>query len=140
VLGLRDHSDAAVREAVAFALGGRSGDDVLAALIALSADDDVDVRDWATFALGMLSSHDTPELREALVARLGDEHPETRLEAVHGLAVRGDVRAVEPALELLAEAARTEGDGMWRRLELRETAQRLAAQTGDERFEPYLPG
>jgi hypothetical protein len=28
---------------------------------------------------------------------------------------------------------------LWRRMELRETAQRLAAQTGDERFDPYLP-
>ena len=97
------------------------------------------MRDWATFALGMLASQDTIELREALVARLEDPDPETRLEAVHGLALRGDRRAVEPALELLADAAATEDDGMWRRMELRETAQRLAAQTGDERFGPYLP-
>jgi len=96
------------------------------------------VRDWATFALGMLASEDSEQLRDALAARLGDPDPETRLEAVHGLALRGDQRAVEPALELLEEAAGSDGD-LWRRMELRETAQRLAAQTGDERFDPYLP-
>jgi len=139
LLRLSGHEDARVREAAAIALAGRGAAPAVDALIRLSRDEESDVRDWATFALGMLSAHDTQELREALVDRLGDADAETRLEAVHGLAVRGDARAVEPALELLAEAARTEGDGMWRRLELRETAQRLAAQTGDERFEPYLP-
>jgi hypothetical protein len=97
------------------------------------------VRDWATFALGTLASQDTVELRDALVARLDDPDPETRLEAVHGLALRGDVRAVEPALELLEGAAGGHDDGIWRRMQLRETAERLAAQTGDERFGPYLP-
>ena len=100
------------------------------ALIRLSRDEHSDVRDWATFALGMLASEDTEDLREALVARLDDPDAETRLEAVHGLALRGDPRAVEPALELLAAAAESEGDGMWRRLELRETAQRLAGPDG----------
>jgi hypothetical protein len=56
---------------------------------------------------------------------------------VHGLAVRGDRRAVDPALELLAEAG--EDDGIWRRHELRETAERLAELTGDPRFSAYLP-
>jgi HEAT repeat protein len=140
LLRLAAHEDARVREASAIALAGRGASQAVDALIRLSRDEESDVRDWATFALGMLSAHDTQELREALAERLGDADPETRLEAVHGLAVRGDTRAVEPALELLAAAARSEGDGMWRRLELRETAQRLAAQTGDERFEQYLPG
>ena len=88
--------------------------------------------------MGRLASLRSVELRGALAARLGDPDPETRLEAVHGLALRGDLRAVEPALELLATAAGSDGD-MWRRMELRETAERLAAQTGDERFGPYLP-
>ena len=63
------------------------------ALIALSADADADVRDWATFALGTLAAADTPELREALAARVEDADEDTRLEAVHGLALRGDTRA-----------------------------------------------
>ena len=48
---------------------------------------------------------DSPALRDALAARLDDADPEARIEAVHGLALRGDTRAVEPALALL-EAGR----------------------------------
>ena len=97
------------------------------------------MRDWSTFALGTLAPLDTPALRDALADRLGDPDPETRVEAVHGLAVRGDARAVEPALELLADDAADVGDaGIWRRHELRETAERLSALTGDPRFAPYL--
>jgi len=140
LLGLATHADARVREAAAIALAGREAPAAVDALIRLSRDDAGEVRDWATFAIGTLASRDTAELREALAARLEDPDPETRLEAVHGLALRGDVRAVEPALELLAAAACSDHGGMWRRMELRETAQRLAAQTGDERFDPYLPG
>ena len=138
LVALAAHADPRIREAAAIALAGREAPGAVDALIRLSRDDETDVRDWATFALGMLASQDTVELREALAERLADPDPETRLEAVHGLAVRGDVRAVEPALELLAATAESDG-GMWRRMELRETAQRLAAQTGDERFDPYLP-
>jgi methionyl-tRNA formyltransferase len=138
LIALARHDDLRVREAVAIALAGRQAPLAIDTLIRLSRDERSEVRDWATFALGMLASQDTAELREALAARLGDKDAETRLEAVHGLALRGDLRAVEPALELLATAAGSDGD-MWRRMELRETAQRLAAQTGDERFDPYLP-
>jgi len=35
-------------------------------------DDDAHVRDWATFALGALSTVDTSMLRDALVERLSD--------------------------------------------------------------------
>ena len=141
LLRLAGHADARVREAAAIALAGRDGEGPLGALIGLSSDESSEVRDWATFALGMLAPQDTPELRDALVARLGDPDPETRLEAVHGLAVRGDTRAIEPALELLAAAvAADDGTGrFWERMELRETAERLAAVTGDARFGPYLP-
>jgi len=139
LISLAAHADARVREAAAIALAGRAAAPAVDALIRLSRDEESDVRDWATFALGVLAAEDTEALREALAARLGDPDHETRLEAVHGLALRGDRRAVEPALELLAAAAASEGDGMWRRMALRETAQRLAAQTGDERFSRYLP-
>ena len=86
-------SDDGVREAVAFALGGRPGEDTLEALIALSADAEPAVRDWATFALGTLAEQDSPALRDALAARLDDADEDTRLEAIHGLALRGDARA-----------------------------------------------
>jgi len=125
ILGLKGHAQAAVREAVAFALGGRQAQDAISALIELSGDSEHGVRDWATFALGTLAEQDSPELREALAARLQDPDEDTRLEAVHGLAIRNDARAEEPARELIAHDA---GDsGVWRRHLLAETAKTLGA-------------
>jgi methionyl-tRNA formyltransferase len=126
------HPDARVREGVAFALGGRSGDGPLRGLIALSGDADVNVRDWATFALGTLAEQDTPELREALAARVDDADAETRLEAIHGLALRGDERALDPALDVLAAA---DGDSVYTRHLLQETAAVLAED--DDRFSRF---
>jgi methionyl-tRNA formyltransferase len=137
LLALRGHPVAAVRDGVVTALGGRADPRALAALIELSSDADAKVRDWATFALGTLAPADTPQLREALAARLDDSDAETRIEAVYGLALRGDPRAVETALSLLAGGA---DDGSRRaRHALAESTIRLAALTGDARFAPYLP-
>jgi methionyl-tRNA formyltransferase len=130
LLRQRDHPEARVREGVAFALGGRGADGSLGTLIALSRDPDADVRDWATFALGTLAEHDTPELREALVKRLEDSDDDTRLEAIHGLALRGDERVRDAALDVL-EAADGDGD-VYRRHLLHETAAVLAED--DDRF------
>jgi methionyl-tRNA formyltransferase len=125
LLAQRAHEDPDVREAVAFALGGRPGDEVLAALIELSADASTGVRDWATFALGTLAREDSEELRDALAARLDDPDSETRLEAVHGLAVRGDHRADDPARDLLAAREDEDADSVWTRHLLAETASHL---------------
>jgi HEAT repeat protein len=125
LLAQRAHEDPEVREAVAFALGGRQGDEVLAALIELSSDASSGVRDWATFALGTLAREDSPQLRDALAARLDDPDAETRLEAVHGLAVRGDRRAEDPARDLLAAHEREDVDSVWTRHLLAETASHL---------------
>jgi methionyl-tRNA formyltransferase len=125
LLALRAHEDADVREAVAFALGGRTGDEALAALIELSADEASGVRDWATFALGTLAEEDGAELRDALAARLDDPDEDTRLEAVHGLAVRGDARAAAPARDLLAAHEGEDVDSVWTRHLLAETASHL---------------
>ena len=125
LLAQRDHSDPDVREAVAFALGGRPGDDVLAALIELSGDHVSGVRDWATFALGTLAEADDAPLRDALAARLDDPDEDTRLEAVHGLAVRGDPRAEAPARDLLAAHEDEDSDSVWTRHLLAETASHL---------------
>ena len=67
----------------------------------------------------------TPALRDALAARLDDPDEDTRLEAVHGLAVRGDERAQAPARDLL-EGRDTTDDGVWRRHLLAETAEKLS--------------
>jgi hypothetical protein len=127
-----DHPDPRVREAVAFALGGRASDGSLRTLIALSDDGDSDVRDWATFALGTLAEQDTPELRQALAARVEDADPDTRLEAIHGLAVRGDDSVRDAALETLQA---TDGDSVYTRHLLHETAVVLAED--DDRFERF---
>jgi HEAT repeats/Formyl transferase, C-terminal domain/Formyl transferase len=132
LLGWARHPDAGVRQGAAFALGGRRDERALTALTELAADDDERVRDWATFALGTLAPQDTPELRDALARRLEDPDPDTRLEAVHGLALRGDPRAAGAAEEILVTAGGREPTP-WRRYLVRQTAARLAA-AGDERF------
>jgi methionyl-tRNA formyltransferase len=137
LLRLRRHPDAGVRDGVVSALAGRTNPLATDALIELSADRDPAIRDWATFALGALAAQDSPALRDALAARLEDADPEARIEAVHGLALRGDARAVEPALALLD--AGEEGGSLWTRHALQETAIRLGAMTGDARFAPHLP-
>ena len=88
------HASARVRRAVAHALGGRDDAAALNALTLLTADAETDVRDWATFGLGSLCQGDTPEVRDALAARLEDEDDEVRGEALVGLARRRDPRAV----------------------------------------------
>lgn len=87
-----------IRYAVAYCLGPREdGGPAEATLLTLSADQDTDVRNWATFGLGTLSEADSEEIRQALLARLRDEDPEVRGEAMIGLAQRGDAR-VTPAI------------------------------------------
>ena len=137
LLRMRAHPDAAVREGVVTALAGRTGAQVVEALIELSTDTEPAIRDWATFALGTLAEHDSAELRDALAARLDDADPDARIEAVHGLAVRADTRAVEPALALLDAGER--GGSLWSRHALQEAAIRLGALSGDPRFAPHLP-
>jgi hypothetical protein len=103
---LASFPDPLVRGAVASALPGLTGDneDPLAveALVALTDDDDQQVRDWACFGLGTQMSADTPQVRDALAARLDDPHDDTRAEAFMGLARRHDARVVEPLLQALA--------------------------------------
>lgn len=54
----------------------------------LTQDTDEDVRDWATFGLGVFGQLDSPEIREALVTRLSDTNADVRAEALAGLAAR----------------------------------------------------
>ncbi len=105
IVGLANHSAAAVRLAVAFAIATIApenlGRDAREALIKLSGDDEPEVRDWATFGLGTLSVDDGPEVRAALLARTGDSQHTTRAEALFGLAVRRDPRAVPHLIQAL---------------------------------------
>ena len=79
----------------------------------------------------MQVERDTPELRDALAARLDDTDPDARDEAVLGLARRGDPRALEPALAAAPKIDST-------RPSLEEALVVLAAVGGDPRLRPYL--
>lgn len=116
---LADHPAAATRLAAAMALA--THDDALDALIGLSRDEDAQVRDWATFALGRQTSRDTPALRDALRARLDDPDFDTMSEAVAGLAARGDGAAATALARALAQ-----GDALDDPSLLLEAARRLA--------------
>lgn len=87
---LADHPLSEVRYGVSYGLAGQDEADAVDALVRLSKDADRDVRDWATFALGSQTDLDIPELREALRARLTDDDPEIRGEALVGLGRRHD--------------------------------------------------
>jgi HEAT repeat protein len=115
-----------VRFAVACALPWVAGDppdlSAVAALIDLMTDSDGEVRDWATFGLGVQTDADSPEVRRALAERLDDPDGATGGEALVGLARRGDSSIVHRLLELLStpEAGNLEVEA--------------AAELGDARF------
>jgi HEAT repeat protein len=69
---------------------------------------------------------DTPDVRDALAARLDDENEDARAEAIRGLARRRDERALEAALAA--------GDGP----NVDEAVVLLGASTGDARLLPHL--
>jgi hypothetical protein len=99
------NDDRRIRRAVVKALSGRDEPTAVAMMIVLSRDTDTDVRTWASWGLAIDSHVDTPPVRDALFARMEDTDAQTRLEAIYGLAVRGDRRAVpHVARELRASA------------------------------------
>ncbi|WP_371481920.1 HEAT repeat domain-containing protein [Kitasatospora sp. NBC_00315] len=109
LVALAGHPDADVRRYAAgsFAgvLTGRSDGPDIRSLIALTRDQDPEVRDLATFTLGFQADADSPAIRAALRARVADAHPEVREEGIRGLARRHDPRAVPLLAGLLADPA-----------------------------------
>ena len=95
---LRGHPAESVRLAVVMGLHGREDQLAVDVLIELSRDAAASVRDWATFGLGTMISRDDQRVREALAARLTDTDDTTRAEAIRGLAVRHDERAIPQLL------------------------------------------
>ena len=98
------------------------------AMLELSRDWDPDVRDWATFGLALLTAHDSPAIRAALIERADDDIAEIRGEALRGLAERGDGRTFDLLArelgrrrisELAVEAAWTLNDPRCRALLIR---------------------
>ncbi len=95
VIEHRLHPSADVRLAVACALGNFANDLRAAdALLALMQDVDSDVRDWATFGLGVLGDLDSNEIRDALCQRMTDPDEDVREESLVGLSKRKDPQAL----------------------------------------------
>lgn len=105
VYPLSFHPSPEVRLAAAFAVATLSpqplGSQARTALIRLSRDDNSEVRDWATYGLGTVSADDDQDVRDALAARADDDCREARAEALFGLAVRHDQRAVPLLIKAL---------------------------------------
>ncbi|GAA1400954.1 HEAT repeat domain-containing protein [Catellatospora coxensis] len=130
---LHVHPDATVRFGVTYALVGRPEPEALDLLITLSADSDPDVRDWATFGLGRQTEQDFPRLRDALAARLNDDDPDTLAEAVVGLSLRGDTRAMPALLAALELPPVRHGVDL-----TAEALYAMAAATADPRLHRHL--
>jgi len=109
ILQFRRHPSEDIRFAVAFALGVYPDHpDSVEALLGLMSDTDDDVRDWTTFALGVLGTTDSDEVRAALARALDDSNEDVREEALAGLAKRKDPRALPPLLDALQHEAVTD--------------------------------
>ncbi|ATW04521.1 HEAT repeat domain-containing protein [Sphingorhabdus sp. YGSMI21] len=63
--------------------------------------DDAEVRDWATFTLGVQTEKDSEAIRQALLLRACDSDFDTVSEALLGLARRRDRRAIPILLDRL---------------------------------------
>jgi HEAT repeat protein len=109
VAAFHSHASAGIRFTVAFALGSFP-DDALSVqtLLMLLEDADDEVRDWATFGLGVLGDYDSPEVREALYRRLDDTSDDVREEALAGLAKRHDTRILPTLIEALEQPTMTD--------------------------------
>jgi HEAT repeat protein len=108
VLSFAAHENAEIRHAAAFALGCfAEHPQAIGGLLTLTVDPDPDVRDWATFGLGVMSDADAPEIRDALVRRLNDDFLDARQEAIAGLAKRRDRRVIPLLIAALETEAAT---------------------------------
>jgi HEAT repeat protein len=99
---MKNHPCNLVRWGVVHGIAGHDDPRAIQTLRELSSDEDEEIRDWATFALGSLIDTDTDEIREALWARVNDSFADVRAEALTGLARRKDPRARDFLLRELA--------------------------------------
>lgn len=100
LVAFASHKNEYIRRSVAWALCANDGDSykgdsVIEVLLTLAMDEDDDVRDWATFALGSLHEDvDSPAIREILWRNVFNENESVSGEALVGLAKRKDLRVV----------------------------------------------
>ena len=96
------HPGPDVRFDVAFALGCFPNAPLsIETLLRLMQDTDDDVRDWATFGLGVLGNTDSDEIREGLVRCLNDSDEDVREEAMVGLGKRKEQRVLSDLMNAL---------------------------------------
>jgi HEAT repeat protein len=93
-----------IRFSVACALGSFPNDPLsVKTLATLMEDVDGEVRDWATFGVGVLGDQDSVELRESFYRRLNDSDLAASEEAVVSLAKRHDLHVLPKLIELLSQ-------------------------------------
>jgi HEAT repeat protein len=98
----RSHPNAEIRFSVACALGSFPNDALsIEALLALMEDADEQVRDWATFGLGVLGDEDSAVIRDSLYQWLNDSNADVHEEALVGLAKRHDPRSLPTLIDAL---------------------------------------
>ena len=81
-----------VRQALVFALLSVKSKKAIDTLIELMNDKVSSIRNWATFGIGSQIETNNAKIIDALWKRIDDRHNETKLEAIVGLAIRGDSR------------------------------------------------
>jgi HEAT repeat protein len=105
----RSYPSAETRFAVACALGSFPNEPLsVETLLTLMSDSDEDVRDWATFGVGVLGDADSSMVRDALVRAVNDSSEDVREEALVALGKRQDKRALAPLLMALKQPTVTE--------------------------------
>lgn len=118
LIGMRSHPDPDVRQAVACCTEMRQHPETAPILIELMEDENQEVRDWATFAVGEFallvnekwSYLDSPQIRAALHKRLADTYEDVRREAIWGLAKRRDPLGLKLLIEHLESERWWSGD------------------------------
>lgn len=102
IIEFATHTSSDIRFQVACALGSFPNDiRSVKTLLNLIKDTDEEVRDWATFGLGVLGDADSEEIRNALILRLGDSNADVREEAMVGLSKRKDQRVLPSLIQAL---------------------------------------
>jgi HEAT repeat protein len=109
IAGFHTHPAAEIRFSVACALGPFPNDPLsVETLLTLMKDTDDEVRDWATFGLGVLGDQDSLEIRDALHRKLKDRNADVREEALVGLAKRHDTRSLPALIDALEQPNMTD--------------------------------
>jgi HEAT repeat protein len=109
IVEYRNHLSPKIRFTVACALGNfPNHPGAMETLLTLTQDADDDVRDWATFGLGVLSDSDSPEIRDALFRRVSDSNEDVREEAMVGLSKRTDPKVLPHLIAALEQPRMTD--------------------------------